>query len=197
MMMLLKQLGIEDWHKVHVDNLGLWIDKVAKLKPYQWKKHVVFDPANLDRELEDIKNTNLYKSKLEFMLKVGRSRANQEKRKEVVLSDKREEQKRVDLNKYVKSEFQRKMTFKKNFVKLGSSRELMLQTGIPINYNFDGTEEFKNKIKYHRERLESANRIKRNPQKPKPVQQSCSFKKQSTNTNQNKEAKNKFADILH
>ncbi len=65
----------------------------------------MFDPANLDRELEDIKNTNLYKSKLEFMLKVGRSRANREKRKELVLSDKREAQKRVDLNKYVKSEF--------------------------------------------------------------------------------------------
>ena len=34
MMMLLKQLGIEDWHKVHVDNLNLWIDKVATLKPH-------------------------------------------------------------------------------------------------------------------------------------------------------------------
>lgn len=34
MMMLLKQLGFEDWHKVHVDNLGLWIDKVGKLHPY-------------------------------------------------------------------------------------------------------------------------------------------------------------------
>ena len=38
------------------------------------------------------------------MLKVGRSRANKEKRKEIVLSDKREAQKRLDLNKYVKSE---------------------------------------------------------------------------------------------
>jgi hypothetical protein len=54
LMNLFKELEFEDWHSITVESLSEWIKKLSSLTLKQLKRHKVFRPADLDKELKEI-----------------------------------------------------------------------------------------------------------------------------------------------
>ena len=71
MMMLLRQLGVDKWNEVTVQNLEEWIQKVHKMSKQQFKTHVLFSPTEMEQDLKKLKHQNVYKSRLDAMMQKG------------------------------------------------------------------------------------------------------------------------------
>lgn len=52
---LTRSLGIDDWHNITLDNLDEWIEKISKLKSKDFQVHVVFNPDEIEKDLQDLK----------------------------------------------------------------------------------------------------------------------------------------------
>jgi uncharacterized protein YfkK (UPF0435 family) len=55
LMNLFKELNFEDWHQINLENLHEWIKKLSKLSNDEMNVHTVFHPADLERELAEVR----------------------------------------------------------------------------------------------------------------------------------------------